>query len=103
MILAIVLGGLLRFDFSAAGFQFLEQYSWIPQMNVSVILGIDGWSYPMVILTALLFFIGILVSRYSIKDKQEYYYPIFLLLEFSVLGVFMSLDLFLFTFFGKLC
>ena len=102
VILALALGGLLRFDFGASGFQMLEQYSWIPQMNISVILGIDGWSYPMVILTALLFFIGVLVSRYSIKDKQEYYYPIFLLLEFSVLGVFMSLDLFLFYIFWEI-
>ncbi len=102
VILLLALTGIAYFDYSQAGFQMLEEYNWIPQMDVKIILGTDGFSYPMIVLTALLFFIGVLISRSSIKEKQEYYYPIFLLLEFSVLGVFMSLDLFLFYIFWEI-
>jgi len=102
IVLLLALGGLIQFDYSASGFQMVEEYNWIPQMDVQVIFGIDGWSYPMIVLTALLFFIGVLISRNSIKENQQYYYPIFLLLEFSVLGVFMSLDLFLFYIFWEI-
>ena len=78
--------------------QFMERLDWIPSLNISYILG-DGLSLPMVILTAMLFFIGVFVS-WNIKKAVKGYFALYLLLD-AVVGVFLSLDFFLFIYFGS--
>ena len=51
-----------NFDAGNGGMQFMERAEWIPSFNITYILGVDGLSLPMVILTALLCFIGVFVS-----------------------------------------
>ena len=51
-----------KFDLSDGSMQFMEKYEWIPSLNISYILGVDGLSLPMVLLTGMLFFIGVFVS-----------------------------------------
>jgi|SaaInlLV_10m_DNA_3_1039740.scaffolds.fasta_scaffold00076_34 NADH-quinone oxidoreductase subunit M len=83
-----------------AGIQFVEQASWIPQFNIEYYLGVDGLSLPMVLLTALLSFIGV-VSSWNIKKSTLGYFTMLLLLDTGMMGVFVSLDFFLFYIFWE--
>jgi len=89
-----------RFDASNGGFQFMERAEWIPSFNITYILGVDGLSLPMVILTGLLFFLGTFVS-WKIDRAHKGYFALFLLLDTGVMGVFLSLDFFLFFIFWE--
>ena len=82
------------------GMQFVEQHRWIPQIGVSYHLGIDGVSMPLVVLTALLSFL-VMVWNYAEKDRFKEFLIYFLILETGMLGVFVSLDLFLFFVFWE--
>ena len=82
-----------KFDPSNGAMQFMERYDWIPSLNISYILGVDGLSLPMVILTAMLFFVGVFVS-WNIKKAVKGYFALYLLLNAGVVGVFLSLDFF---------
>jgi len=66
-------------------------HTWHSRLGTSFSLGVDGFSYPMVILTALLVWIAILASA-SIKKQPKGYYLLILVLEVAVLGVFMARD-----------
>ncbi|MBF0157554.1 MAG: NADH-quinone oxidoreductase subunit M, partial [Magnetococcales bacterium] len=84
------------FDTSFAGYQFLEEYRWLPEYGASYRLGVDGISLPFVLLTALLTPICILASWESIKKRVDQYMMAFLALESFVIGVFCALDFLLF-------
>ncbi|MDO8491570.1 MAG: NADH-quinone oxidoreductase subunit M [Dehalococcoidia bacterium] len=96
--LAILL--FIIFDRSAAGAQFVERMSWIPQIDVEYYLGVDGLNLPLVLLTALLGFLAVFIS-WHVKVRPKEYFICLLLLETSILGVFASLDLFLFFLFWE--
>ncbi len=91
-----------RFQNGSAGYQFEERASWIPSLGVHYHIGIDGISLLLVMLTTLMSFIAILCSWSSIQDRVKEYYAMFLLLETGMLGVFLSLDFFLFYIFWEL-
>jgi NADH-quinone oxidoreductase subunit M len=90
-------------------FQFIEKFrwiditgfSWIGQIKIDYYLGIDGLSVPMVLLTALISFIATL-SSWSIEKSVKGYFLMFLLLDTGMMGVFVSLDFFLFYIFWEL-
>jgi len=84
----------------SGGIQFQEKYSWIPQFNIEYFLGADGLSMPLILLTALLSFIGV-VSSWSINKSPFGYFTMFLLLDTGMMGVFVSLDFFLFYIFWE--
>lgn len=91
----------LAFDGTNAGMQFVEKYSWVPSLDVSYHLGIDGISLLLVVLTTFLTPIALLASWNSITIKIKGFVVAMLLLEVGTLGVFMSLDLFLFYVFWE--
>ena len=91
----------LQYDRGNGGFQFVEAAKWIPTLGVQYKLGVDGVSLLLVVLTTLLSFISILSSWTAIKERVKEYYVFFLLLEVGMLGVFCSLDLFLFYIFWE--
>jgi NADH-quinone oxidoreductase subunit M len=93
----------LGWDASIAGFNpaTLEDYSWIPSIGVRYMFGVDGISMLMVMLTTVLGFIATLSSWTAIKDRVKEYYIFLLLLQTGMLGVFMSLDMFLFYVFWE--
>ena len=70
-------------------------------MNINYHLGVDGLSYSMVFLTALLCFLACVASN-SIKERIKEYYIFFLLLEAGMMGTFLALDLFLFYVFWEI-
>src|ERR1035437_1689899 len=93
---------LARFDKNAAGFQFVERADWIPSLGVKYNLGIDGISLLLVLLTTLMGFLAILSSWSAIEDRVKEYYAMFLILQTGMIGVFISLDFFLFYIFWEL-
>ncbi|MDC0255816.1 NADH-quinone oxidoreductase subunit M [Bacteriovoracales bacterium] len=74
---------------------------WIEQFNIYWRLGVDGFSLPMVILSGLLFLLCVL-SSWTIEKNVKSYFALFLMLEASVLGVFLALDFFLFYVFWEI-
>lgn len=75
-------------------------HDWHSRLGTSFSLGVDGFSYPMVILTALLVWVAILAST-SINKQPKGYYLLMLVLEVAVLGVFMARDWGLFYIFWE--
>lgn len=97
---------LAQFDPAGAGdgtlpMQFLERFSWIPSFDVHYFMGVDGLSFPLILLTTLLCFLAAVYSA-SIENRVKEFYFWFLLLEVGMLGVFCALDMFLFYVFWEL-
>ncbi|MGA2192493.1 MAG: NADH-quinone oxidoreductase subunit M [Nitrospirota bacterium] len=92
---------LLNFDKTTHNMQFVESKPWIPAWNVNYIVGVDGISVLLVLLTTLLSFICVLSSWKAIQTKVKEYMIALLLLETGMIGVFVSLDLFLFYIFWE--
>ncbi len=86
-----------------AGFQFVEgsPNNWIPSIGAGYVLGIDGISFLLIMLTTLLGAISILSSWEAIQDRCKEYYAWFLVLQTGMLGVFMANDFFLFFVFWE--
>ena len=97
--LALFVG--IKFDPSLNQFQFVEQVNWINQFNIQYHLGIDGISYPLILLTSLLTPIVVVTSRTSPKQKYHQYLASFLIMEGLMIGVFCALDGFLFYLFWE--
>ena len=91
-----------NFDRNAAGFQMTERANWIPSIGVQYLIGIDGISLLLVLLTTLTGFIAILSSWSAIDERVKEYYAMFLLQQTGMIGVFISLDFFLFYVFWEL-
>jgi NADH-quinone oxidoreductase subunit M len=89
------------YDRSNPDFQFVERYDWIPSIGARYIVGIDGISLLLILLTTVVGFVSVLSSWSAIEDRVKEYYAFFLLLQTGMLGVFMSLDFFLFYVFWE--
>jgi len=85
-----------RFDPASADFQFVERHAWIPSFGIAYAVGVDGISLLLVVLTAFLTPLALLSSWESIHKKVRAFCIAMLLLESAIIGVFVSLDLFLF-------
>ncbi|MGD0515160.1 MAG: NADH-quinone oxidoreductase subunit M [Terriglobales bacterium] len=85
------------------GFKFIEgtPNNWIPSIGAGYVLGIDGISFLLIMLTTLLGWISILSSWSAIENRVKEYYIWFLVLQTGMLGVFMALDFFLFFMFWE--
>ena len=86
-----------------AQFKFVEgaANNWIPSIGAGYVLGIDGISFLLIMLTTLLGWISILSSWTAIEVRVKEYYIWFLVLQTGMLGVFMALDFFLFFVFWE--
>ncbi|MBM3751984.1 MAG: NADH-quinone oxidoreductase subunit M, partial [Acidimicrobiia bacterium] len=87
------------FDATSADFQFVERYTWLPDFGISYHIGLDGITLWLVILTTFLTPIALLCSWESVTDRVREFSFFMLLLEAAMIGVFVSLDLFLFYLF----
>src|ERR1700734_4459785 len=85
------------------GFKFVEgaANNWIPSIGAGYVLGIDGISFLLIMLTTLLGWISILSSWTAIENRVKEYYIWFLILQTGMVGVFMALDFFLFFVFWE--
>ena len=104
IVLAVSLVVFGMFDTGDAGLQFTESFRWIRAedagFDVQYFLGVDGLGLTMVILTTLLFTVGVLIS-WKVELRSKEYFAWLLALETGVLGVFMAQDLILFFFFWE--
>lgn len=83
------------------GFFLYEDHSWIEQFGIRYTLGMDGISLLMAMLTAFIIMISVLVSWRAITERVALFHCLLLLLEGSIMGVFLSLDLILFYLFWE--
>jgi NADH-quinone oxidoreductase subunit M len=93
---------LLGYDPAGAEFQFREDLPWIEAFGMRYTLGVDGLSLVLVLLTTLLSAVAIFYSWEPIQVRVKEYYIALLLLMVGMLGVFVSLDLFLFYVFWEI-
>jgi NADH-quinone oxidoreductase subunit M len=84
-----------RFDSANPGFQMVETHAWVSDI-IKFKLGVDGFSFPFVVLTAFLMPFCILASWTSVEKRVREYMIAFLILETLMIGVFVALDLVLF-------
>ncbi len=89
-----------HFDSTTSDFQFVADTPWIPSFGISYQLGVDGISLFLVLLSTFLTPLAMLAS-WSITDRVKEYFIFMLLLETGMVGVFVSLDLFLFYVFWE--
>ncbi|MCL2469072.1 MAG: NADH-quinone oxidoreductase subunit M [Alphaproteobacteria bacterium] len=92
---ALALMVLAGFDPAGAPFQFVEKVPWITALGLSYHKGIDGISLWFVMLTVFLTPVA-MMAGFAVKERTRLFMGLFLLLEAMILGVFTTLDLFLF-------
>jgi NADH-quinone oxidoreductase subunit M len=88
-------------DFSTHSYKLVESFAWAPSLGINYMLGVDGISYPLVLLTTLISPIAMAAS-WHIKDRTNIHFALLLIIETALLGVFLSLDLFLFFVFWEI-
>jgi NADH-quinone oxidoreductase subunit M len=92
---AVSVAVLVRFDRSLPGFQMVEDHTWVSSAGLSYLMGIDGISLWLVLLTTFLFPVSVLAS-WPITTDVRRYFGAMLALETAVLGSFLALDVLLF-------
>ena len=90
-----------RFDTIATGMQFEVKIPWVSELGISYHLGIDGISLLLILLTTFLNTVAVLSTFRAVQHSYKGFYASLLLLETGILGVFVSLDLFLFYVFWE--
>ncbi len=86
---------------TSGDFLFRETFDWIPSLGAKYSLGVDGIAGLLILLTTLLSFISVYASFTAITKREKEYYIFLLLLETGMIGVFCSLDFFLFYVFWE--
>ncbi|NWF50877.1 MAG: NADH-quinone oxidoreductase subunit M [Ignavibacteriaceae bacterium] len=89
------------FDSNNPDFQFIHKFRWIENLNVFYFVGVDGLSILLVLLTTFLTPLTLLSSWSGITSRVKEFTFFMLMLEFGMIGVFLSLDLFLFYVFWE--
>jgi NADH-quinone oxidoreductase subunit M len=99
--LALSLVAYFSYDRVAGGYQFEQQVPWIPSLGISYHVGVDGMNLPLVLLTGIVIFTGVLIS-WGLDDRPREFFAFLFILASGVFGVFISLDLFQLFFFYEI-
>ena len=89
------------FDGAKGTMQSVEQYPWITSLGISYHLGVDGLSLFLLVLMAFLTCLSVIASWHSVQQNVKAFFFFMLMLETSVIGVFVALDLVLFYVFWE--
>ncbi len=102
-LLAFVVSLIIYFGFNdqSGEFQFIHKFDWVKDLNISYHVGADGLSIILILLTTFLTPLTLLSSWNSIKRNLKEFIFFMLILELGMLGVFVSLDMFLFYVFWE--
>jgi len=102
IVFLVSLGLAFNFDFGATGYQYVTQFQWVQDPNIQYKIGLDGLSMWLVLLTTFVTPIAILISWRAIDFRLKEFHAYILLLEFCLIGIFVSIDLFQFYVFWEL-
>jgi NADH-quinone oxidoreductase subunit M len=91
----------VSYDIEAAGYQFVEKYTWLKELGISYHVGVDGLNTPLVLLTGVVMFTGVLIS-WGIDDRPREFFAFMFMLATGVFGVFVALDMFMLFFFYEI-
>ncbi len=86
----------------ATGWLLAEDFAWIERFGIRYSLGLDGISLLLVLLTAILGVMGILISWKQVADRVGLFHFILLFAQTAAMGIFLSVDLFLFYLFWEM-
>jgi NADH-quinone oxidoreductase subunit M len=100
--IALTLFIFLTFNWGVQGFQLVENYDWAKDFGLTYVVGIDGISLPLLIISSLLTTLSAAGSWEQIKSKVKEYNALLLLFEGAIIGVFTSLNLVAFYVFWEL-
>lgn len=89
------------YDPNGSEFQFAESVEWIPGLGVNYLLGMDGISLWLILLTTFLMPIVVLSSYNGVEEREKEYYTLLMALQTGMIGAFVSLDCFLFYVFWE--
>src|SRR4030065_1806075 len=92
----------MHFDKTTYKMQFVESYKWIPALNINYSVGVDGISVLFIILSTLLSILCVLVSWKAVKEKVKEFFIALLITETAMIGIFVSMDIFLFYLFWEI-
>jgi NADH-quinone oxidoreductase subunit M len=91
-----------HFDKTTYKMQFAEIHPWIPAWNINYKVGVDGISVLFIILVTILSILCVAVSWKAIRKKTKEFFISLLIMETAMIGVFVSLNIFLFYLFWEL-
>jgi len=89
------------YDVAAGGYQFVEKYTWLKEFVISYYVGVNGMNAPLVLLTGVVMFTGVLIS-WGIDDRPREFFAFLFILATGVFGVFVALDMFMLFFFYEI-
>ena len=81
------------YDKHQGGLQFAEKFLWVPSLGIYYFNAADGFNLPMLLLTGIVFFTGVL-TMWELQLRVKEFFALFFLLVTGVFGLFMSMDLF---------
>ena len=83
----------IAYDKSQGGLQFVEKYRWVESIGITYLNAADGFNLPMLLLTGIVFFTGVL-TMWELDYRVKEFFALYFLLVAGVFGLFMSMDLF---------
>jgi len=89
------------YDIATSGYQFVEKYTWLKDLGISYHVGVNGMNAPLVLLTGVVMFTGVLIS-WGIDDRPREFFAFLFILATGVFGVFVALDMFMLFFFYEI-
>ncbi len=89
------------FDGSQSGLQFVEAYEWLPALGIKYIVGIDGLSLLLVMLTTFLTILILISQWHVVESRQRYFLSLFMFLETGMLGALLAFDMVFFYLFWE--
>ena len=86
---------------SKSGYSLMEEYVWAPNFGISLLLGVDGLSSPMVLLTGIIGPLAVIFAWHE-KEKPALFFALLLVMQTALFGVFITLDYFVFYVFWEI-
>jgi NADH-quinone oxidoreductase subunit M len=99
--LALSIFTFISYDTKLGGLQFVEKYPWVEAFGITYFVGVEGMNAPMLLLTGIVIFTGVL-TMWELKERVREYFIFQLALVTGVFGVFMSYDMFFFFLFYEI-
>ncbi|MDD3580775.1 MAG: NADH-quinone oxidoreductase subunit M [Desulfobacca sp.] len=91
----------VNYDTALGGLQFVEKYEWVKSFGIYYYVGVDGINAPLLLLTGIVIFTGVL-TMWELENRVKEYFAFMLALVTGVFGVFMSMDMFVFFLFYEI-